>query len=455
MTSAPAYFRQRRGTCPGLSVPMPSGDGLLARLHPTGTISLSAFAALCAAAQEFGNGVVEITGRGSIQIRGLTAASAPLFADAVNALAIAAEDGIPVHTDALAGLDDEEILDAGSVAADLRQMLAHTSLPARLAPKISVAIDGGGALGLDNLAADVRLCADLVNGAAVFHVGVAGNAATATGLGVVTPANGVEAARRLLEIIARHGRTARARDVLSNQGAAQFHAAIADLIINSMSFSSCPGLARASTSSGRAAGKDVDGRHEAGHDVKEAITAHGLRDGSIACGVSLAFGHTNARALEQLTQVARLIGALGFRTAPGRVLLAIGIRPADAATFTAAAEQLGFIVHPDDPRRYVVACAGAPVCAAAHIAARTLAPAVTEAARPYLDGRFRIHVSGCAKGCAHAGVASLTVVGQHDGCAIIANGSVRDAPVAFANANQLPSVIAEMMRDAKREAAHV
>ena len=135
MTSAATYLPQRRGACPGLSVPMPSGDGLLARLRPSGTISLLAFAALCAAAREFGNGVIEITGRGSIQIRGLTAASAPLFADSITALAIAADDGVPVHTDALAGLDAEEILDAGSIAADLRRTLAHTSLAERLAPK--------------------------------------------------------------------------------------------------------------------------------------------------------------------------------------------------------------------------------------------------------------------------------------------------------------------------------
>ena len=37
---------QRRGACPGLSTPMPTGDGLLVRLVPTGTIALDAFAAL-------------------------------------------------------------------------------------------------------------------------------------------------------------------------------------------------------------------------------------------------------------------------------------------------------------------------------------------------------------------------------------------------------------------------
>jgi len=64
----------RRGACPGLSAPMLTGDGLLVRLTSTGaTIALEAFAGLCAAARQHGNGIVEITSRGNIQFRGLTA----------------------------------------------------------------------------------------------------------------------------------------------------------------------------------------------------------------------------------------------------------------------------------------------------------------------------------------------------------------------------------------------
>ena len=88
--------RLRRGACPGLSAPMPTGDGLLVRLMPTGTIPLSAFKHLCAAARRHGNGIVEVTGRGSIQVRGLNAASAWRFAEAITALGIAAKDDIAV-----------------------------------------------------------------------------------------------------------------------------------------------------------------------------------------------------------------------------------------------------------------------------------------------------------------------------------------------------------------------
>lgn len=432
MTGVTANLAQRRGACPGLSVPMPSGDGLLARLRPNGTISLPAFATLCAAARQFGNGVVEVTSRGSIQIRGITASSAPRFTDAVASLAIAADDGVRVHSNALAGLDAQESVAAGTVADDLRRTLAHASLPARLSPKVSVVIDGGGTLGLDSLAADVRLSADVLNGAEVFRIGIAGDGATATKLGVVASGDGVEAARRMLDVIARRGRTARARDVLATEGISPFKTALAGLVVSLDHV-----------------GDSTPAR------ITDPVGQHLQRDGSFACGVGLAFGHAWATTLERLTRAAQNAGAAGVRVATDRALLVIGLTPQTVPLVAAEAETLGFVVRANDPRRYVIACAGAPMCAAAHIAARSLAPAVAAAAEKYLDNDFRIHISGCPKGCAHAGAANLTVVGGPDGCAVIAHGTVHDEPVAVATASDLPSVIAEWMREAKRETDYV
>ena len=64
----------------------------------------------------------------------------------------------------------------------------------------------------------------------------------------------------------------------------------------------------------------------------------------------------------------------------------------------------------DDPRRHVVACAGAPICASAHIASRAHRRPPSPRRRA-VARRHVIHVSGCAKGCAHAAPAALTVVG--------------------------------------------
>jgi precorrin-3B synthase len=185
-----------------------------------------------------------------------------------------------------------------------------------------------------------------------------------------------------------------------------------------------------------------------------AVGTYTLRDGSLACGIGLAFGHSDATALERLVDIADAAGARGFRTAPDRALMIIGLASQSASAFAAAAERLGFVVHANDPRRYVVACAGAPICSSAHIAARALAPRVADQVAPYRGDAFTVHISGCAKGCAHAASAVLTVVGTLDGCALVADGSVRDAPFALVTSNELPEAIARFARERKREEAH-
>jgi precorrin-3B synthase len=430
MTALAIDRSQRRGACPGLSAPMPTGDGLLVRLLPIGTIQVAAFAQMCAAARRYGNGIVEVTSRGSLQVRGLNAGSAPRFADAIAALNIAAEDGVPVLSNALAGLEAEEILDANALATDLRRALSRTSLTARLAPKVSVAIDGGGALSLANVSADVRLCAEATGRGATLRIGIAGNEASAKQVGAIEPMHGVKAAVRLLEVIARRGHTARARDILAAEGEAPLRSAIADLLIEDKT----PFRKR---------------------DGGDPIGLHRLRDGSLACGVGLAFGHAEVTTLERLAEAASAAGAIGIRAAADRVLMFIGLVEATAPDFVDVAARLGFIVAADDPRRRIVACAGAPICSSAHIAARALAPRIAGIAAAHLDSSRQIHISGCAKGCAHAGNATLTIVGSIDGCALIANGSAHDIPLALIATDELPVAVERYFHAAPREGNHV
>ncbi|TIQ72816.1 MAG: precorrin-3B synthase, partial [Mesorhizobium sp.] len=89
----------RRGACPALSAPMQTGDGLLVRLNPVaGGLLPKSLIALGESALRHGNGIIEVTARGSLQIRGLTPASARLLAMEVDALGIAVRTGVPVET---------------------------------------------------------------------------------------------------------------------------------------------------------------------------------------------------------------------------------------------------------------------------------------------------------------------------------------------------------------------
>ncbi len=431
----------RRGACPGLSVPMPTGDGLLVRLQPIGTIPLAAFAELCRAARQHGNGVIEITSRGSIQVRGLSADTAPQLAADIAALDIAADDGVPVLCNPLAGIGAEEIFDSAALAAELRRALAGAASAKKLSAKVSVAIDGGGVLDLAKLSADIRLTADGGNGESSFRIAVGGDEAGASLVGVVATSDAVIATTQLLQVLAKRGSAARARDIVATEGVKPFRFAVTDLLI--------PAHSRESGNPG-AGFRFRDGEQNG----QDAIGMHRLRDGSLACGIGLAFGHSDAIALEQLVDIADTAGARGFRTAPERALMIIGLTPQAVPAFVAAAEQLGFIVRAGDPRRNVVACAGAPICAFAYIAARALAPRVAEQIAPDCGDAFTVHISGCAKGCAHAAAAALTVVGMPDGCALVADGSARDAPFALVTSNELPEAIVRFARERKREVAH-
>jgi precorrin-3B synthase len=401
---------------------MPTGDGLLVRLAPAGTIALDAMAGLCAAARAHGNGIIEVTVRGSIQVRGLTAASSAAFAETVAALGIDGANGVPVIADPLAGLGADEALDAAALAAELRRAFAGTGLVGRLSPKVSVILDGGAALHLDAIEADVRLHAASSTEGVRLHVALGGDAASAVRIGCIAHAQAVEATVRLLAVIAARGREARARDMIRGEATGALPAKIL--------------LTPASAPPAR--------------PPAEPVGVHRLRDGRVAIGLGLAFGHTDATALRQLVDAAAASGADGIRTAPGRVLLIVSLAPARAPALGAVAERLGFIVRPDDPRRHVAACPGMPLCASAQIPTRALAPAVANAAASLLDGSLTVHLSGCAKGCAHSRAAALTVVGDHTGCGIVVNGSACDPSLGTITTEALALGMARLAGEVER-----
>ena len=205
----------RRGTCPGIADPMPTGDGLLARLMPPAPLSLDAFAALCDASQIHGNGIMEVTQRGSLQVRGLSPDSAILFARTATALGLGAEGSPVILASPLFGLDARENAELPALSAALRAELARHPQPKVIGPKVSVLIDGGGALHLDEVPADLRL---RVVSASRFHLSMAGNAAAAMNLGWVEPERAVPAMAQVLIAIANRGEAARARDFTDGAG---------------------------------------------------------------------------------------------------------------------------------------------------------------------------------------------------------------------------------------------
>jgi precorrin-3B synthase len=405
----------RRLACPGLADPMETGDGFLARLVPSGqTIALDALASLCAAARRYGNGIIEVTARGSIQVRGLRPGTVSAFAADVGALDIATE-GVPITVDPLAGLGSHEEVDTCAMAGALRTALARAPFTTRLGPKVSVVIDAGSTLHLDQLAADIRLRPESTGQG--LHVMLGGDAFHATSVGTVPLATATDVTLLTLDVIARHGRKARARDLIGPGGLEAFRAALGPSARETP-----PPMAR---------------------PPSEPIGVHALRGGSVALGIGLAFGHTDTNSLEGLIDAARASGAKGLRTAH-RALLVIGLSAPAASNLATVAEQLGFVTRVNDPRRHIATCAGAPICSAAQIPTRALAPAIAKAAPDLLDGSFVLHLSGCAKGCAHHADSALTIVGKSGGCGVVLDGAASDMPMAGIAVETLPARLAAL-----------
>jgi precorrin-3B synthase len=128
--------------------------------------------------------------------------------------------------------------------------------------------------------------------------------------------------------------------------------------------------------------------------------------------VGFEFGQMRAETLMALARLGDI------RVTPWRMLLIEGLRQMPAFE--------GLILTADNPLRRVIACTGAPGCLQAQGAVRPLARRL---AAQVPEGQT-LHVAGCAKGCAHPGMADVTLVATAHGFDRIVRGCAQDAPEA-------------------------
>ena len=348
---------------------MQSGDGWLVRIKPRlSRISAQEGELIADRALACGNGIIELTARGNLQLRGLTPASAAQLADVAVAAGLAcsepsAERRRNILLSPMAGEP------ACRVARDLEaRLIADTALTA-LPGKFGFAVDDGEALGLGGAGADIVL---RVAGGA-WQVGAGDGAA----------------ARRRSPDAAAEAAIALAHDWLTG-----------DWLTGGVP-------------SRRSNGVQSEG---AGKVAVGWLPAHR------AFGVGVPFGQTDAATLRRICAVSRRFGDGVLHVTPWRVILLSGIRAPDLPALHKAAA--GLIVSPDDPRLLVSACIGRAGCLSGSVDARkdalTLLAAGLEAAS--------LHVSGCAKGCAHPGRAAVTLVGDGGRYGLVRDGRAGDTP---------------------------
>lgn len=361
------------GWCPGALRPMMSGDGLVVRVRPLGgRLTQAQAAGIAAAAQAHGNGLIDLSARGNVQLRGVTEAThLTLIAD-LRALGLIddsaqaeARRNVLVTPFADAATDD--------LAAALGAALQDApDLPG----KFGFAVDSGTAPVMQDIAADIRL-ERAANG------------------GLILRCDGAARGARVSETEAPAKAVALAQWFVDAGGVTDGRGRMAALI------------RRGVLPEGALAGTVLPAKA-----IAAPGPGPGLGPGLVAQGamVGFAFGQMQAATLAALATLGDL------RVTPWRMLLVehAGQMP----------DLPDLIVTPDDPLRRVVACTGKPGCLQAHHAvrhiARSLAPQVPQ-------GRV-LHVSGCAKGCAHPGRADATLVATPQGFDLVLGGCAQDAP---------------------------
>src|SRR4051794_6241763 len=146
-----------KGWCPGALRPMQSGDGLVVRVRPFGgRLDAAQISGLAHLAERHGNGLVDVTSRANLQIRGVNETSHRLLLEGLAQLALLDLDA---DTESRRNILVTPFWRAGdatqSLAAELEEALADSTL--ELPTKFGFAIDDGTSRVLAGDSADVRI----------------------------------------------------------------------------------------------------------------------------------------------------------------------------------------------------------------------------------------------------------------------------------------------------------
>jgi precorrin-3B synthase len=407
-----------KGWCPGAYAPMESGDGLLLRAKLIGPrLALRQARATAEIAQDCGNGLIDLSQRAQLQLRGLSAATlAPALRRLAEAGLLAENPEAERVQNLLASpLPAADAIDAKALARAIYEDEALRALP----PKFLFLIDDG-APRLDDADADIRL--ERVDASRVaLRLGAERVIAALVARDAAIPA-ALALARAFVTL--RHGaeqRLRRMRALVDDIGAAAIFAAA--------------GLATTTLASPAPTTPRIFGAHALG--------------GSFFAGVGAPFGRWRAEALHAFVEAAEHCGASELRVTPWRALLAL-TPDRDAATRLARdARALGLIADDDDARLAVVACPGAPECSQALGATHEIALALAPLARTLAPQGPALHVSGCAKGCAHPGALPATLIARAQGYDLVFDGAASGAPTATALSPQ--EIATALRRRAKEE----
>ncbi|MBT7906297.1 MAG: cobalamin biosynthesis protein CobG [Marinovum sp.] len=355
-----------KGWCPGAHRPMISGDGLIVRIRPKlAQFSKNQLEEICRLSDIYGSGIVEITNRANLQLRGIDPRGHERLLDNLHQLDLLDRD---LATEARRNI----IITPDWVQGDLSEQITKefylrlSELP-DLPAKFGFAVDLGRIPRLQNVSADIRI------------------ERTADGTLLVCPDGSA------------FGRAATTKTLV-------------DCIID---------VARWFNATGGHSAKRmrIHLTNEALPKAWDLIPRNPqnipLHIGEISEGqiIGIPFGQCNYQDVLQLLSMSK---AKTIRLTPWRSILLKDGKTIDT--------DRRFITCHKDPLLQINACPGQPMCQSATVETRPLARDLAGKIKG------KLHISGCSKGCARSKDADITLVGENGTFNLIQDGHAGDTP---------------------------
>lgn len=412
--------RGRDDACPGALRLHAADDGALARIRiPGGLLTIHQAGAAATAADRLGDGRIDLTSRGNLQVRGLRDPGAgtelaALLGEAGLLPSWAHERARNLVASPLAGLDGRGHGDLRGLIREMDALLCASPAAAGLSGRFLFALDDGRG-DTAALAADVTLIAR--PGSATAELRLAGRP-VALVPAADAPRWAVRAAEAFLTLAAERGARAWRIADIDPDGTA-----IAALL--------------------RAEGAPPAGPPDttAGGPPPLGLVPH--PDGTTcALSVGVRLGRLTTGAWRLLARIAGT-GAGELRVTPWRGVVLPGLPRAAAREALDRLAAGGLLTGEDSPWRGVTACAGRPGCAKSLADVRADAGAALRDAAPEPGHRLLpAHFSGCERRCGHPDGSWVDVLAGADGRYRVAvAGDASDATAADLSAADLPAAL--------------
>lgn len=385
----------RPSACPGLLRIVPALDGGICRIKLPGGVLRSAQArAIAEAARHGASGVLELTNRSNLQLRGVLPGQEGVLIDALLDAGLgprvaAADDVRNLLLSPAAGLDPKARMDVRMLAGQLLDLLQDTPALHGLSAKFALQLDGGEALAMREHPHDLWLAAEDERH---LLLGLAGCPIDAP-LARIEATQALDLVRELLLLFLELATPEQSR---MRQLLAQIPAS--ELLHRLQARLDFPLQPAPVTWQPAATVKRVPAGIYPQAQTGLCMLVAGAR-----------LGRLHAEQLLALAELSDRDGDGTLRLTPWQGLLLGNVPEASAGELLAALGELGLLTHADEPLLGLVACTGSAACARGLADSKRHALRLAKLLRES-GARPQVHLSACPRSCASARVQPYTLL---------------------------------------------